>query len=114
MDPAEVRLQVEALESEVMNGGFDQYFFNGSGDTADEALRALIAIGATTTAELLKAACAKFPGGMPPSDHVARHEALLVLDPGDLDVFAQLDEAFFGYPEDLQQLLTAYEARAGA
>jgi Domain of unknown function (DUF4375) len=114
MDRSEVRLLVEALEGEVFNGGFDQYFGNGAGDTAAATIQALRAIGATTAAELLTAACAKFPGGMPPSDWAARHEALLVLDPGDLDVFAQLDEAFQAYPDDLKRLLAAYDSRSAA
>ena len=111
MDPAEVRLLVEALEGEVSNGGFDQYFLNGAGDTARETLQALIAIDANKTAALLEAACAKFPGGMPPAESGTRQEALLVLDPGGLDVFAELDRAFFRYPDDLQVLLAGYEAQ---
>src|SRR5262249_11909928 len=36
-----VLLDVSSIEGEVFNGGFDQYFFNSSGDRAREALAGL-------------------------------------------------------------------------
>ncbi len=77
MDGETARELVEELEAEVNNGGFDQYFFNSSGENAAAVIGALDKIGATKTAGIVRAACEKFPGGMPPADWIARQAVLL-------------------------------------
>jgi hypothetical protein len=67
MQKQEITQLVGALVAEVNNGGFDQFFFNSSSDRTPDILRALELIGASKTADILKRAAAKFPGGMPPS-----------------------------------------------
>lgn len=67
---------VKWFEAEVMNGGVDQYFYNSAGDHSEECLEALKAIGATQTYDLLKQACALFPGGRPNADHEVRQRQL--------------------------------------
>ncbi len=112
MDISEARRVVDGLLSEVMNGGFNQYFFNSAGNDAAVAVEALDAIGATQTRALLMEACSMFPGGMPSTDRFVRQDDLERVDPN-VDVFGQLDDAFFAYPEDLDDLLDAYEHRTG-
>ena len=46
------------LRAEINNGGFSQYFFNSSGDSAPDALAAAGAMGATEVAALLGRAMA--------------------------------------------------------
>jgi hypothetical protein len=113
MNASEMRRIVDGLAGEVMNGGFNQYFFNSAGDDAAATIEALDAIGASTTRALLVDACSKFPGGMPSSEWFQRQKALELVDP-DTAIFEQLDQAFFAYPEDLDVLLDAYERRSGA
>jgi hypothetical protein len=48
------------LENEVVNGGFNQYFWNSSGQLAFIALEGLDLIGATAHAALLRAAIATY------------------------------------------------------
>ncbi len=64
------------FETEVMNGGVDQYMYNSAGDHAAECLEALGAIGAQQSYRLLKQACELFPGGMPGSDRETRQQQL--------------------------------------
>ena len=54
-------LLVGELEADVNNGGFSQYLFNKGRRRAGAALRALDAIGATSTAAMLRAAMAASP-----------------------------------------------------
>ena len=46
-----------------------------------------------------------------PSDPFARQAALELVNP-EVEAFGDVDEAFYAYPDDLQRLLGAYEARA--
>ena len=63
------------------------------------------------TAALLIEACSKFPGGMP-SPHKFRRQADLLdrVNPN-VSVFEELDTAFYAYPDDLEALVDAHEAR---
>ena len=106
-----MRRVVRGLVDEVMNGGFNAYFFNSAGNDAAATLDALEAIEANKTRELLIEACSKFPGGMPSTERFVRQEELEQVDP-DIDLFENLDNAFFAYPDNLDGLLDAYERRA--
>ncbi|HEX5413602.1 MAG TPA: DMP19 family protein [Terriglobia bacterium] len=107
MDPKQITTLVENLEAEVNNGGFDQFFYNSTGDNTEEAIQALEAIGASSMAEILRRAAGKFPDGMPPKDRVARQDLLLQISP-DGHAFEDLDSQFCGYPDDLSGLLAKY------
>jgi hypothetical protein len=73
---------IHKLESEVNNGGFHQFFLNSSGEYVPETLRALNAIGAVTTRDLLERAVAiGFPKGYP-ADAKQHQEFSLLLLPG--------------------------------
>jgi len=102
-----VKELVEELEAEINNGGFDQFFFNTSGDRTAEIIIALSSIGAVHTATIVKAACAKFPGGIPPKDKDVRQELLEQISP-DSDAFEEEDEAFLEYKDDLSGLVENY------
>lgn len=47
-------LFIEMLEGEVNNGGFDQYFFNSSGEYAHETYKAMKEINAPVMADFFK------------------------------------------------------------
>lgn len=99
---------VDGLEAEINNGGFDQFFFNSAGDYTEETIQALIKIGALHTADIVKKAAAKFPGGMPPKERDDRQELLEDISP-DSDAFENFDEEFLAYEDDLASLLSCYE-----
>src|SRR4030088_851709 len=67
--PQKVFSALWAVESEVNNGGFSQYFFNCSNESAHFVAEALVTIGAPKTAEICRRAiAAAFPEGLPQSE----------------------------------------------
>jgi hypothetical protein len=104
MDHKEIARLIGNLEAEVNNGGFDQFFYNSAGDDTAETIRALQSIKADTTAEIVKRAAAKFPDGMPPKERSQRQDLLFQVSP-ESDAFDELDGEFYGYPDDLADLL---------
>lgn len=106
--PEQVAYCVDALEREVNNGGFQQFFWNSSGDTAVETLRALEALGATEAARLVTRALAVFPDARPPADREARIALLETLPAEATATWSDLDDAFYRYPDDLTALMREY------
>jgi len=104
LSPSErVFILVWELEAEVNNGGFNQFFFNSAGDRASATPAALRAIGAGRTAAIVDEANSSFPDG-PPADRAVRQGVLETIDP-DTELFDELDQEFYGYPDDLSALL---------
>jgi hypothetical protein len=64
------------FETEVMNGGVDQYLQNDTGDHIDECLEALQAIGAKKSHSLLTQACSLFPERRPSANPELRLKQL--------------------------------------
>ena len=96
------------LERDVNNGGFDQYYFNSSGDTAFLVVEALETIGASAAAQIARKANRLFPNATPPRD---RDERIAIVS--SFGWFAKrkldrLDEQFYRYPDNLTELLHAY------
>jgi hypothetical protein len=113
MSPDNVVKLVEAFEAEINNGGFDQFFFNSTGDAWKETLEALDCIAALKTAAILREACSKFPDGDPPSDCSDRRNLMLDSISINGDEFNDLDEQFYCYEESLDELVTSYRSRKG-
>jgi Domain of unknown function (DUF4375) len=108
---AQVALCIHALEAEVNNGGFHQFFSNSSGEYVRETLAALSAVDAPKTRELLEHAIAvAFPGGYP-TDAGSYQDALVDYDEV-ADALEVLDSRFFSYSEPLTDLVNAYLSRA--
>lgn len=107
-EPERVFFVVMALEGEVNNGGFSQYFYNSSGNFAGKAVKALNEIGAHRTAEICAKALSVF-GGDVPTDWNERQERLDELDEEMLEeTFEECDDAFYDYEDDLEALNYAY------
>jgi hypothetical protein len=110
MDTQEVADLIEAVEGEVNNGGFHQFFYNNAGDsTTMETIQALQTIGAAKMADIVRRAAAMFPGGMPPKARLARQEVLLEKFPR-AEAFKALNDEFFAYPDNLADLLAKYKS----
>jgi hypothetical protein len=99
---------VYSLWGEVNNGGFDQYFFNSSGDEAGSALAGLKEMGALGSAVLLERAMEVFPGGRPPADRQQRVRTMDKLRKRAGDPWEQCDQEFYAVKEDLRELMLAY------
>jgi hypothetical protein len=105
--PQKVFSSVWAVEAEVNNGGFSQYFLNDSSQTAPFVAEALDLIGAPRTADICRRAIHYgFPAGLPSTPEA------ISLAAGDfpdrvLEELGELDSEFFTYPHDLTNLLFA-------
>lgn len=99
------------LEREINNGGFNQFFFNSSGDFAHETISSLRTIGADKTADILQNAIDQFPGSAVPNDRVKRQEVLEQIEDTANEVWEQLDQAFYKYEDNLNDLNIDYVKR---
>jgi hypothetical protein len=102
-----ILVSIWALEADVNNGGFDQYYFNTAGDTAHYAPVALRSIGARAMADIVERANSLFGPSGPPASRDARQDALLALTSSE-DLWGQLDREFYAYPDDISTLLTQF------
>ena len=106
--PQKVFSCIWALESEVNNGGFLQYFQNGSCETAGIVCEALRLIGAERMAALsAKAIDTAFPAGLPDDPEEISSLASSLTE----EIRFQLDEIdaeFMRYPDNLTELLFTY------
>ncbi|MBL8879352.1 MAG: DUF4375 domain-containing protein [Phycisphaerales bacterium] len=82
------------LESEVNNGGFDQFFLNCAGDGAYAAPGALRALGAMAAASLAERANTQFPAG-PPRDRTQRLAQMDNLPAAAGEAWSALDSEFY-------------------
>jgi hypothetical protein len=101
---------LDALEREVNNGGFEQFFFNSSGDTALETAAALERLGAAHTAGLLRRAMAVFPAARPAANRDDRERQMEALAETARHTWSSLDEAFLEYRDNLAALERKYVA----
>lgn len=97
-----------ALESEVNNGGFLQYFGNNSGETANFAPTALRRIGANRCAFIVEQAIKSISANPVPDSRDARQRILDSLGKAARAKLADLDKQFFAYPDNLTDLLFEY------
>lgn len=104
----QILVTIWGLEADVNNGGFDQYYFNSSGDQAWFAPTALRRIGATRMASIVERANAKFGKAGPPTDSNERQSALFEITDSDEDTWDGLDREFYDYPDDITALLIAH------
>lgn len=94
----------QSLEREMNNGGFNQYFFNSSSDFALKTIQSLQAIGANKTANILQKAIDQFPNSNVPEERTERQVVLEQIQEVAELVWEQLDQKFFRYEDNLNQL----------
>jgi hypothetical protein len=109
--PQRVFSSIWALESEVNNGGFAQYFLNESGETAAFIVEALETIGAQKTANICRHAIATSCHTGLPAGSEAISSQPAVLSEEVREHLKRLDLEFFKYPDNLTDLLFAYVAK---
>jgi hypothetical protein len=96
------------LEREINNGGFNQFFFNSSGDFTHETIGSLRLIGADKTADILQQAVNEFPNSNVPKDRTERQEVLEQIEDKANVVFEQLEQKFQAYEDNLNELNLKY------
>ncbi len=101
-----------ALESQVNNGGFAQYFVSEDGETATSAPAALREIGASSCADIVvRALSAVAPTKGWPASRAEREALIESLPSAAIEELEALDAEFFSYPDNLTELLYAYVAK---
>lgn len=94
-------------DSEVCNGGHDQFFSNSTGIVWKDALECMWMIGADKYAENLQKAVDMF-GGRVPFERDDRNAALEKLyENKDFDDFREIDKFYYG-EEDINELMNEY------
>ena len=99
---------IEALEREVNNGGFSQFFFNSSGNNTEETVRALRNVGSTKFLRLVISAIEQFANSYVPKDRVERQYILERIEDTASQTWNELDTEFYKYEEDLYSLMRNY------
>ena len=85
---------VWSVDGEVGNGGFDQFYFNTSGDWSLETVVALDAIGAPQMATLIRRGNELFPNGIPAKDRKQRQQNLELFSRKSEEAMAGLETEF--------------------
>lgn len=101
-------LAVTALDNEVNNGGFAQYFFNSSGDDWKDALAGLEAMQMKQRAALLAAAVGKFGASSPSAERNERQQQLSKLIRRDEGLFNPFDDQYYALKEVVEVQATRY------
>lgn len=94
----------QELEREVNNGGFKQFYFNSSGNFAEEVVDSLMAIGANKTFKIVKKANNQFPNGKVPKDRDERQKVLEQIEEKANEAWEKLNQDFYKYEDDLNTL----------
>ncbi|MBI5479375.1 MAG: DUF4375 domain-containing protein [Deltaproteobacteria bacterium] len=103
----EVVLAIEALEREVNNGGYDQFFRNSSKAFAPNIVGALDRIGCPACARITAAALAALPLAGPPTE-AAIDRAMAEDSASRSDALSACDADYFRNTEDIAGRLFAF------
>ena len=98
-------LIVENLEREINNGGFNQFFFNSSGDFTHETVMALKTIKAFKAADIVSKSISVWPNQKVPKDRTKRQEVLEQIEDQANNVWNQCNEDFYKYEDKIVKLL---------
>jgi hypothetical protein len=107
-EPQRVFYLNQELEREINSGGFESFFYNSYGTYADETVSTLKTIGANQFAQILQEAMNVFPNGQVPKDIDERQELMDSFAEG---IWEQIDQKFYAYPENLNELNLEYVRR---
>ena len=107
-------IAVDAMNGEVLDGGFKQYFSTSLGADVEVALAGLKEMGATGTAEIVERAMAQFPSNKPPADYEQRNAIMDKIEVTAEPVWQKCDDAYYDFKEDLDALELAYAKKKRA
>ena len=99
---------VVMYDGDVGNGGHAQFFLNPGGRQVREVLAALEAVGLDRIRDVLREACAVFPGGVVPRGHDERERAVEGLPAAARERWNTLDRTFYGLNRGIDEVLLRY------
>ncbi|MEZ6005871.1 MAG: DUF4375 domain-containing protein [Planctomycetota bacterium] len=106
--PQQIFSCVWELESQVNMSGFRSFFESAEPDLIGATCGALVTIGASNCAQIVRAAQNVVCPGPLPETQEAMEEMIGSLTEDQEATLNELDTAFYGYPDDLTQLLYAF------
>jgi hypothetical protein len=101
-------IAVDAMNEEVLDGGFHQYFSTDLGNDAQIALAGLKEMGSTNFAKIVERAMAQFPNGKPPTDSDQRDTVMAQIENTAKPAWQKCDSDYYDSKEDLEALELAY------
>ena len=101
-----ILLAVEALEREVNNGGYRQFFINSSVEYVPQIVVSLRRIGCSTTSEITERAIAAL--GLPSMNALAIQNAMADDNDEREDELEQCDDLYYNSVEDIANHLFAF------
>jgi hypothetical protein len=107
-EPQKNLLFVGNAEREVNNGGFNQFYWNSSGDFAHETQNAIKTIGANRMADIVTKANSVWPDETVPKDRTRRQEIQEKIEEQANPIWEECDQEFYRYPDDIADLLIKY------
>lgn len=110
-----ILVTIWSLEGDVNNGGFNQYYFNSSGNLAFYAPAVLHRIGAHRMEKFTDDANKLFGLKGPARNRDEREAQLLAIAPNgnESDPWEKVTRAFQAYPDDISALLTVFLQESG-
>ena len=88
-------LFVENLEREINNGGFNQFFWNSSGNFTHETLKALKIINANIPANIVEKAISHWPKNIVPNNRSKRQNVLAEIEDQANVIWEECDKDFY-------------------
>jgi hypothetical protein len=107
-EPEKIFLFVDNLETEVNNGGLNQFFYNSSGNYSHETVEALKAIAAFEMAKIVDEAISLWPEKKVPKDKADRRNLLERISDKIDPKLEELDGKYYKYPDSIGDLLIEY------
>lgn len=107
-EPQKTLLFVENVEREVNNGGFNQFYWNSSGDFAHETQNALMTIEANQMADIVNKANSVWPDQRVPKNRTQRQEIQQEIEEKANPTWEECDQEFYRYPDNIADLLIIY------
>jgi hypothetical protein len=106
--PEQTFVYIDIFESELINGGLFDFFYNTSGAYAHEVLEAYQTIGANESTELVNLAIRSFPELPVPKDIFSRRSFMDSVDISVEHKWNTIEAAFLESKEDIVTLLIDY------
>jgi hypothetical protein len=105
-----IYFSVEILYGEILNGGFNQYFCNSSGELYEKSVEGLEIIGDDRTLKILSTIKHEvFGGDNIPAQQSSRTKTVIEYEEKNgYDAFNVADDAFYEYSDDVTDLVENY------
>ena len=107
-DEEKVIVLIEEYEREINSGGFNQFYFNTSGNYYNNIVDALKKVKSIKFIDLLKKSSTPFPDSIIPSDREKRLKIIEEIEDDAEELWEELEQEFYKYEENIHELVLQY------